>query len=146
MIRGKDISSKGIAASLRSQLPESETFDVMTSFFLSKKNTKNVKKHPELYKRIRTDQNFDFFEEDSVYYPMNIRIVRFPISETSYETILTNLPDNVTPDKLKELYHRRWGIETSFRELKYSIGLSDFHSKNYDFILQEICKILRYEI
>ena len=43
MIRGKDISSKGIAASLRSQLPESETFDVMTSFFLSKKNTKNVK-------------------------------------------------------------------------------------------------------
>lgn len=69
---------------------------------------------------------------------MNIRIVRFPISETSYETILTNLPDNVTPDKLKELYHRRWGIETSFRELKYSIGLSAFHSKNYDFILQEI--------
>ena len=145
MIRGKDISSKGIAASLRSQFPESETFDVMTSFFLSKKNTKNVKKHPELYKRIRTDQNFDFFEEDSVYYPMNIRIVRFPISETSYETILTNLPDDVTPDKLKELYHRRWGIETSFRELKYSIGLSAFHSKNYDFILQEIwARLLLY--
>lgn len=145
MIRGKDISSKGIAASLRSQLPESETFDVMTSFFLSKKNTTNVKKNPELYKRIRTDQNFDFFEEDSVYYPMNIRIVRFPISETSYETILTNLPDNVTPDKLKELYHRRWGIETSFRELKYSIGLSAFHSKNYDFILQEIwARLLLY--
>ena len=138
MIRGKDISSNGIAASLRSQLPESETFDVITSFFLSKKKTTNVKKHPELYKRIRTDQNFDFFEEDAVYYPMNIRIVRFPISETGYEMILTNLPDNVTPDILKELYHKRWGIETSFRELKYSIGLSAFHSKNYDFILQEI--------
>ncbi len=40
------------------------------------------------------------------------------------------------PDK--EIYHIRWGIETSFRELKYVIGLTSFHSKKADYILQEI--------
>jgi len=32
----------------------------------------------------------------------------------------------------------RWGIETSFRDLKYTIGLSAFHSKKVEHILQEI--------
>lgn len=32
----------------------------------------------------------------------------------------------------------RWGIETLFRELKYSIGLSNFHAKKVTYILQEI--------
>lgn len=41
-------------------------------------------------------------------------------------------------DDVKELYHMRWGIETSFRELKYAIGLINFHSKKLDFIRQEI--------
>ena len=75
---------------------------------------------------------------------MKIRIVRFPV-ETGYETILTNLPPEITPEILKELYHLRWGIETSFRELKYAIGLNAFHSKSYDLILQEIwSKLLLY--
>nr|WP_248616362.1 transposase [Lactobacillus amylovorus] len=29
----------------------------------------------------------------------------------------------------KELYHLRWGIETSFKKLKYSLGGVQFHSK-----------------
>ena len=32
----------------------------------------------------------------------------------------------------------RWGEETSFRELKYTIGLINWHSSKYDGILQEI--------
>ena len=32
----------------------------------------------------------------------------------------------------------RWGIETSFRELKYAIGLASFHSKKAEFVQQEI--------
>ena len=32
-------------------------------------------------------------------------------------------------DKLKELYHLRWGIETSFRDLKHVIGMTCFHTK-----------------
>ena len=38
-----------------------------------------------------------------------------------YQTIITNL-DSVSfpPDELKKLYAMRWGIETSFRDLKYT--------------------------
>lgn len=31
-----------------------------------------------------------------------------------------------------------WEIETSFRELKYAIGLTGFHAKKADYIRQEI--------
>lgn len=62
---------------------------------------------------------------------------------TSYEfsnhTIVTSLNRFEFPIKrIKELYHLRWGIETSFRELKYTIGLVNFHAKKEDFIRQEI--------
>ena len=32
----------------------------------------------------------------------------------------------------------RWGIETSFRELKYTVGLQHFHAKKVEFVHQEI--------
>ena len=46
-------------------------------------------------------------------------------------------PSNSTFDFLPA-YSMRWGIETSFRSLKYSLGLLYFHSKKPEFILQEI--------
>ena len=39
---------------------------------------------------------------------------------------------------LKELYHLRWRIKTSFRELKYNIGVSNLHTVKDEFIIQEI--------
>lgn len=39
---------------------------------------------------------------------------------------------------LKALYARRWGIETSFRSLKYAVGLIHLHAKKPDLVLQEI--------
>lgn len=76
------------------------------------------------------------------------RIVRFPISESTYECIVTNLPrDAFSAARIKELYHARWGIESSFRKLKYTIGLSNFHSYKPQFIEQEIwAKLLAYNI
>ncbi len=38
---------------------------------------------------------------------------------------------------IKELYHLRWGVETSFRELKYTIDLVHFHCKKRNYIEQE---------
>ena len=74
-----------------------------------------------------------------VFYNLPFRIVRFKISEDSYETVVTNL--HVTtfpPQELKKLYNMRWGIETSFRELKYTIGLLHFHAKKVEHIYQEV--------
>lgn len=70
---------------------------------------------------------------------MSLRIVRFKITENTYETIVTSLDSSHFPlDEIKKLYHLRWGIETSFRELKYAIGLVNFHVKKEAAILQEI--------
>jgi hypothetical protein len=53
--------------------------------------------------------------------------------------LITNLNRKEFSSKdLKEIYHLRWGIETSFRELKYAIGLTNFHAKKVEYIKQEI--------
>ena len=46
---------------------------------------------------------------------------------------------------IKKLYQLRWGIETSFRELKYAIGLTSFHARKVDYIKQEVfARLLLY--
>ena len=70
---------------------------------------------------------------------MTIRIVRFKITEDRYETIATSLNRFEFPtERIKELYNMRWGIETSFRDLKYAIGLVNFHARKNSSIMQEI--------
>ncbi len=70
---------------------------------------------------------------------IKFRIVRFQLSTGEYETVITSLDRDKFPiEVIKELYAMRWGIETSFREIKYGIGLSRFHGKKDEFILQEI--------
>ena len=69
---------------------------------------------------------------------MDLRVVRFKISETSYENIVTNLQADFSPKTIKKLYAMRWRIETSFRTLKYSIGATTFHSVKYEYVLQEV--------
>ncbi len=79
-------------------------------------------------------------------YSITLRIVRFPISEDSYETIITNIPKSVFDmEDIKELYRMRWKIETSFMELKYATSLINLHTVKYDSVIQEIyAKLLIY--
>ena len=97
------------------------------------------------YRKIAHNKTFDYLPSKSkksdatVLYHLPFRIVRFPISDNSYEVVVTNLDaTEFPPDSLKKLYGMRWGIETSFRDLKYTIGLLHFHSKKVEYILQEI--------
>ena len=138
IIRVKDIGSNGIASRL--SLPNQETFDIEYSTLLTRRRTNEIKAHPEKYRFMRINQNFDYLPVgDKGIYPINFRVVRFAISENTYEVIITNLTEKEFPTKkIKEIYHLRWGIETSFRELKYAIGLTSFHSKKAVYILQEI--------
>ena len=70
-------------------------------------------------------------------------MVRFEITPGHYETLVTNT--DYTVEELKNLYASRWDRETSFRNLKYSIGLTHFHAKKKEGILQEIfAKITNY--
>lgn len=102
---------------------------------------------PNRYRWIQQHTTFDYLHpRENRLYDIPIRIVRFKISENSYETLFTNLSaDDFPAETLKLLYKMRWDIETSFRELKYNIGLASIHSKKYDLILQEIfSKLIMY--
>lgn len=71
-------------------------------------------------------------------YPMSFRVVRFLLPSGEYETVATSLPRSFSAEEIKELYHRRWGIEIAFRNLKYSLGLSNLHGKSQNMVEQEI--------
>jgi hypothetical protein len=75
-------------------------------------------------------------------YPMRFRIVRFQLETGEFETIATSLPRTFTLEDIKALYHLRWGIETSFRDLKYTLGLVNLHGKSDAFVEQEIYSAL----
>ena len=145
LIRVKD-GIGGIANGL--VLPDTETFDLSVLLNLTRKQTNEVKqllKNRNHYRHIVHGSRFDFLPERSrkhdptVFYPLSFRIVRFPITENTFETVITNLDaDDFPPEELKKLYAMRWGIETSFRELKYTVGLQHFHAKKVEFIHQEI--------
>ena len=72
-------------------------------------------------------------------YTLSFRVVRFLLDSGEYETIATSLPrEKFPPEEIKKIYYMRWGIETSFRELKYNIGLINLHCKKDDLVKQEL--------
>lgn len=143
VIRIKDIESNGIASGLK--LPKSDTFDTDISLTFTRQQAKAKKEAG--YKFMPTCQTFDYLPVKSKdTYALSFRIVRFPISDDSYEVLLTNLNrHDFSIENLKEIYNLRWGIETSFRELKYAIGLTSFHARKVDYIKQEVfARLLLY--
>ena len=146
LIRIKDAQSRcGIADTL--SLPDG-SFDKTFNLLLTRKQTKDTKelfKNKDKYKYISASTTFDYLPQRSrkndptLFYSLSFRIVRFKITDDSYETVITNLDStNFPAQEIKKLYAMRWGIETSFRDLKYTIGLLHLHSKKVELICQEI--------
>ena len=155
LIRAKEKGSHGIADGL--DLPDTESFDCSIDLNLTRKQTNEVKallSDRNHYRYLAHNANFDFLPAHSrkadplKWHSLSFRVVRFPISEDSFEVILTNLPaNNYPPDEIKRLYSMRWGIETSFRYLKYTVGLLYFHSKKAEYIRHEIvARLIMYNI
>jgi hypothetical protein len=145
LIRVKDVNSNGMLSAMH--LPSEGEFDVCVERILTRKQTKEVKAHPDIYRYIPTDTNFDFLDlHTNMFYPISFRVVRFKITDDSYETLITNLDSSdFPPEELKKLYGMRWGVETSLRELKYAVGLTSFHSKKREHIAQEVfARIIMY--
>jgi len=138
LIRVKDLGSNGILSGLK--LPKDGEFDLSVHRILTRKQTKKVKAQPALYRFLPSNVTFDFLDlHTNKFYPMSFRVVRFKITEDSYETVITNLSTAYfSSEDLKKLYNMRWGIETSFRELKYAVGLTNFHAKKREHIAQEV--------
>lgn len=145
LIRIKD-GIHGIKDAL--DLPASETYDVEFNLKLTRKQTKETKclfKDKNHYKYISSTTPLDYLPIKSrkadplQFYEIRFRIIRFPIAADVYETVVTNLNSKDYPlSEIKKLYASRWGIESSFRALKYTLGMVNFHSKKVACILQEI--------
>ena len=146
LFRAKDVNSKGLLRHL--DLSSSDSFDVSVKLIIVRRNSKKMVL-PEGFRRfVGKDISFDYVEYGSSgYYELPIRVVRFELSPGNYEALVTNLPaDEFPADELKRLYHSRWKIETSYRFLKYTIGLTKFHSSKAAFIHQEIwARLIDYD-
>ena len=103
-------------------------------------NTLPKKAHTPKYSKATRYSKWEF--EDVV--TINFRVCKFRINDPDtgkeeWEVLVTNLDrKEFSLSEMKDLYHMRWGIETSFRLLKYDLGAVQFHSKKDNFIRQEI--------
>lgn len=146
LIRVQDITTKsGICGGL--DLPKGE-FDEFIDLSLTKSNSKETRKlakNKNAVRILKSGYKHDFIPNNSskkgpaIFYRLPFRVVRFKLTDESYEVIVTNLdPQKFPATELKRIYHMRWGIETSFRELKYTVGLTHFHAKKVEYTYQEI--------
>ena len=139
LFRTKDIHSKGLVGKFN--YPGSDTFDIDVNVTLVRSHSRKIQVKTDYYKRfVDHATSFDYLEygaDDT--YDISFRVVRIKISDDTYECLVTNLPrKEFNMQQLKLLYFARWSIESSFRKLKYTIGLNNFHSYKPDYIKQEI--------
>ena len=99
LIRVKESSSSGLAAGL--DLPHEDSFDIPIHLSLTRKQTNETKllcKQRNHYRCLAYNHTFDYLPEKNrkhlpaIFYQLPFRVVRFPIAENSFETVVTNLP------------------------------------------------------
>lgn len=120
-----------------------ETFDACLNLHLVRHNRKTQYLHQDdldSYRVIAPYTQFDHLEHvQDGEINLNIRLVCIKLENGSYEYLATNLSSNsFPPDKLKMVYRMRWGIETSFRFLKVTLGAEHFHSRKRELVIQEV--------
>lgn len=147
LFRSKDVNVRGAAGHL--PIPKEGAFDLCLDIVIKRSHSKKITASGDYVTFVGAASTFDFVAYGSPdTYTIPVRVVRFPLDNGSYECIMTNLPaDGFSMEDIKRLYFSRWGIETSFRKLKYTIGLGSFHSYKPEFIKQEIwAKLIAYNL
>ena len=146
LFRTKDTGKKGLIGNFN--FPDTDEFDISVHVMLVRSHHRSVIVRDGTYRRfIGENVSFDFLPYGSKEcYELEFRVLRFPISDSAFECVVTNLPsDDFPSSRVKETYNARWGIETSFRKLKYKIGLTSYHSYKPEHIKQEIwAKLIAY--
>ena len=141
VFRVKEPSCRNILTTYKNELPDEEEFDIQVRRFFTTKLNEKIRKQPQVYYYMNPSKNiphfYDYRKGKSACY-VSFRILKIKTTDNTYEYLITNLPFSFTLEDLKECYHLRWGIETSFRYLKHSAGLLHFHSKKPEFLKQEI--------
>ena len=126
------------------KLPDTAQFDIPVQITLSRQTARQPEQQglvvPASYYRVPPQMTFDDLGPGSTgFSALSFRIVRIETENNDTELLITNLDLKCFPPAaLKRLYAMRWGIETSFRSLKYAVGLIHLHAKKPDLVLQEI--------
>lgn len=139
LIRIKEPDSKnGISSKLA--LPTSQEFNQEYILKMTRRQTKEIREQPNVYRFLSSSSKFDFLKQgDKGFYTLNFRIVCVRLEADKYQYFVTNLTsDEFSYDDIRELYKMRWGVETSFRELKHTLALNSFHGTKVEFCQQEI--------
>lgn len=109
---------------------------------LCRSTSKKKYRHPERlddYRYVCPAVPMDFISKSQPEYSISLRVVRIEIAPGEYENLITNLPeDEFDFGDFKDLYHLRWSQETAYRDMKYPLCLKAFHSKKYEYIVQEV--------
>lgn len=140
IIRAKDLNVQRFLG--LNSLPDK--LDTTVELILTRTQSKKKHKHPEKesqYRYICKNVTFDYLNPENISdeYLLKFRIVRFEVSNGVFENIITTLSEeDFAVDDIKYCYHLRWGIETSFRDLKHTIGATNLHSKKTKFVALEL--------
>ena len=141
LIRAKDLYVDRL---LRNERPDGEgEFDITVNRYIvrsQKKRFRSNPDNPELYRFVDSQTPFDYIEYGTESeYMLTLRVIRVEISEGVYENLITNLtPEEYGLRELCDLYHLRWSIENSYRELKHVIGAQDFNTRTFEYIVHEV--------
>ena len=153
LIRVKNKGIKEIAALPMEEFDKGLSIEIRTTQTKADKEAyKNGEAHylsgQSKFGKYKVSQTWDFESKCII----KLCVVRFKITENTYETIVTSLDRfEFGINEIKHLYHLRWGIETSFRELKYALGLVNLHSKRKILLYKKsgpglLCTILLREL
>jgi hypothetical protein len=115
------------------------SIDELISINIGRRNTKKMREL-ENYHYLPKNRHYDYLDAGSYETDrLQIRVLKFKISENSYEYVVTNLPQYAfSLSCIKELYAIRWNQETAFRHLKYAGNMVHIHSLKKEFLIQEI--------
>jgi len=102
-------------------------------------------------KHIWEETNDDVLDIKDGY---NCRFIKYVINEHSFMLLTSLLDSNIDSHEfIKELYHKRWDIETAFRYVKQNLSFAHMHARtvphlveevNANFVLSSLAKVLEF--
>jgi hypothetical protein len=75
---------------------------------------------------------------DNKHRDVHVRAIKFPLPSGEIETLITNIMDKRMGAKaFKELYFKRWPVETKYDEIKNKLDVENFSGRTVDAIRQD---------